>query len=688
MASSNILMVPSVSSMSIKNDNLKTYFPLWINSLLSANENRNTQRKLRLAIDRIRMFENSIECEIYIRQSKDDQILLITSGQLGHHELQSKFTKTRPTIMDSNRFVEKIQVNRERKERLCNEPLLISIFSSISNKEYSSTNINGGFLHFQLFIDGLLRFPDSQTSRNEFFNLWEKEYKDNDQQLFKLKEFKESYIPEKALYWYTGHKFLCEKLNKALRAQNINVLFLFRFFIQDLYKQLKKLQRQQDQIPIRVYRGQYISKQELQDLQESKGKIISMNSFLSTSLDREVSCIFIESERDDLCRVLFEIRIDPCVSYDTKPFANISLQSQFIDEQEVLFMIATIFRLVDIYQENEINIIQMELSNGNYDYDTKRLFEHMQKESEEYDERLSLGHILRAAGLYHSAEQFYNRVLNELPDDHPLIADIWSSIGLLKKEQGGIEFSSKWFNASMKKYEQIEDHPLIADIWSSIGFLKKEQGEIEFISKWFNASLKKYEQTGNHLGLAKCLQSLALIHLMKREFDQAIDKCSQALNTFQEVFGGQKNKWVVMCLHNLGVIYFKQDKFIEAAHYYTTVLDIRRTILPHGHPDIAATINNIGNVCFENGEFAQALQYYERALDIFKMSLPSEHPSVASTYYNMVLAYLKKKDYERSLIFLNRATYIYQNTLPSDHPDVRRCLNTIDYIKQRQSQFK
>ncbi|CAF3391648.1 unnamed protein product [Rotaria sp. Silwood2] len=511
----------------------------------------------------------------------------------------------------------------------------------MSNEERSSTNINGGFLHFQLLIDALLRLHYRQTSRDEFFNLCKSEYEGNNVELSILRQFEESYTPERALYWYTRHSFLYRMLNKALRVQNIDVLFLFRFFMQDLYQQLKNLQQEQNRTSMRVYRGQLMSKKELDILKKSKGQFISMNSFLSTSLNRQKSLSFVSSEHDDLYRVLFEIDVDPHLSDGMKPFANISSESQFENEQEILFMIATIFRLVDIHQEKEITVIQMELCNGNYDHDMKLLFEHMQMENEEY-KCLSLGHTLRTAGMYDKAEQFFNRMLNELADDHPLIADLWSSIGLVKRAKGEVEISYQWLNKSFKKYEQME----------------------------------------NRVGLAKCLQDLGNIHQMRRELNQAIDKYSQALNIFKELFGDQ-NKSVANCLNNLGVTYFEQRKFTEAVQYYMDALNIRKRIFPHTHPDIARALTNLGNACFFNDEYDRALEYFEKALDIFKVSLPSGHPSIAQTYYNMGLTYLKKGNGQKALVFLSRAASIHRNTLSPDHPDLHRCINTIDYVKQK-----
>ena len=655
-----------VSSALTRCGNLETHSLLWLDGSVNSNENRNAQQQLRSAVNYIRVFESSIECETYIHESKNDQILLIVSGQLGsvivplihslrqidsiyvycsnpskHQKWASKFVKILAVAADLNEIIEKINADRKGIEKPNDDYLSISIFNSIPNEERSSTNINGGFLHFQLLIDGLLRLPYNQRSRDEFLNLCKDEYEGNNVELSILEEFEKDYVPENALYWYTRHSFLYRMLNKALRVQNIDVLFLFRFFIQDLYQQLRKLQQEQNQTSIRVYRSQLMSKNELDVLEKSIGQFISTNSFLSTSLDRQKSLSFVSFEHNDLCHVLFEIDVEPYLSDETKLFANISSQSEFKNEKEILFMVATIFRVINILQVNGTTVIQMKLCNENYDHDIKLLFKHMQMENEEY-KCLALGRALRTAGMYDKAEQFYNRMLNELADDHPLIAHLWSSIGIVKRAKGEVEISSQWLNKSFKKYEQME----------------------------------------NHLGLAKCLQDLGNIHHMKREFNQAIDKYNQALDKFKELLGEQ-NKSVADCLNNLGVIYFEQHKFTVAVRYYTDALTIRERIFPHTHPDIASTLNNIGNVCFLNNEYDRALEYFERALKILEASLPSKHPSIAKVYCNMSVIYLKKNNGQQALAFLNRAVSIYCDTFSPDHPEVHRCVEAIDRIKQK-----
>jgi len=100
-----------------------------------------------------------------------------------------------------------------------------------------------------------------------------------------------SYNRTKAIWWYTRESCLYRILNKALRVQNIDVLFAFRFFIRDLYNELTKehgkLKDSLNHRFIQVFRGQVISIEEFTRMKASIGEFISINSFFSASKNRE-----------------------------------------------------------------------------------------------------------------------------------------------------------------------------------------------------------------------------------------------------------------------------------------------------------------------------------------------------------------------------------------------------------------
>lgn len=126
--------------------------------------------------------------------------------------------------------------------------------------------------------------------KTDFIAACQRYYADNDEELRTLKDFEEHYSPTDAIWWYTRPSFLYRLLNKALRIQNFYLLFLLRFFIRDVEQQL---QDNKCTFEMHVYRGQRMSKDELDILKNNIGKYISINTFLSTSTNRNLSLFFI-----------------------------------------------------------------------------------------------------------------------------------------------------------------------------------------------------------------------------------------------------------------------------------------------------------------------------------------------------------------------------------------------------------
>jgi hypothetical protein len=68
-----------------EDENFETTTLIWLdNPLIKSEEEINTQQKFRFAVNHIKLFDNTKECEKYIQHLfRDDRIVLITSGQLG-----------------------------------------------------------------------------------------------------------------------------------------------------------------------------------------------------------------------------------------------------------------------------------------------------------------------------------------------------------------------------------------------------------------------------------------------------------------------------------------------------------------------------------------------------------------------------------------------------------------------------
>jgi hypothetical protein len=68
-----------------KNNNLETFFLLWLDAQIhTIEENRQAQKQLRKIINHLKTFDNENDCQQYILSiSSQDRVVVIVSGRLG-----------------------------------------------------------------------------------------------------------------------------------------------------------------------------------------------------------------------------------------------------------------------------------------------------------------------------------------------------------------------------------------------------------------------------------------------------------------------------------------------------------------------------------------------------------------------------------------------------------------------------
>ncbi|CAF3207290.1 unnamed protein product [Rotaria socialis] len=408
---------------------LRTHSIFWLDASVNNEENITAQKKLRSIINQLRTFvdpEEFLDRVRFIPQG--DLTMLIVSGQMGRivvPEMQKlaqvssiyvycfdkeanlqwsqPYKKVKAVCTKLDELIDIIRVDQKNRGR--NEEAL-----AMDILDRSSTELNGEFLHSQLLIDVLIRMKPSQQDKNELLALLKKEYKANEVDLKLVNELHVTYESAKAIWWYTREPFLYPMMNKALRVRNTELIFLFRTVIRDIYEQLVVHQCQKR---VTVYRGQILSIGEYKNLRKSScGSMISLNSFLSTSLNRKIVERFAQQNMHlcasgDYVVVIFEIEADPdvvCTMNDKdknrRPFAQIDELSYYGEESEVLFMLGSIFRLSDISHDQSslsadatISIIRMTLC-SDHDNDLKQLYDHMKNE---YDRPRSNNQTVRSS---------------------------------------------------------------------------------------------------------------------------------------------------------------------------------------------------------------------------------------------------------------------------------------------------
>lgn len=500
-------------------------------------------------------------------------------------------------------------------------------YSGKMDQNVLPTNDNIHFLHTQMLIRQFVHVqPVIMNERNELIHRCLQQYQNNPKELNAVEEFDKNYSTDQAIQWYTRHSFLYRLLNKALRIQHLEMLFLLRFFIYDLAQVLntKRHSSSSSSQSMRLYRAQGLSKKELETWMKFVGEFLSINTFLRASSHRDQTRSKL-TLADDMEPVLFEIDVD-LRSNHGKVFRRVT------KHDGAFFMIGSIFRLVYIERDPDgIWTIQLALCSER-EHSLQEIYQSIDKKlADAKTDLLSLGFLFEEMGKLDDAGKYFDRFLQYLPKDHEDIARCYHALGEVTQKQGQYDASLKWFKKSL------------------------------------DLDMKLLKMTDP--GIATGHNSIAVVYSKKGDYTQALEAFKKALDIWKKSLGDEDLQ-VAMCLNNIGIIYQEQKRYPEALECYQKAWSIRQNILPVEHASLVRSHTCIGNVHYYLAQYDLALEHLKLSLEISRRSQFPHHPSIAMILRNIGLVYLKKGDEQQALDYLKQAANLYRHSVSSTHPDL------------------
>ncbi|CAF1148463.1 unnamed protein product [Didymodactylos carnosus] len=643
--------------------NLEAHTVVWLDANVDkTDDNAKTKVKLRRTINYLKTFDNLDVCLMYMSNIKTEKVFLIVSGSLGekivpliqqmpqvesiyvfcsnktHHEKWAgNYKKVTGIYTEIDAICNQLGKDVARSS---NNELPMSVMpTDASNKQEAS------FMYFRLLIDILLRTDNSHSgAKRGMISECRQQYAENDVELANIDDFEKNYSSDKAIWWYTRECFVYRMLNKALRISDIDMLFKLRFFIKDLHNQLEQLHLRDKATTdsMIVYRGQGMVTEDFQKLRTNIGGFLSMNIFLSTATRRDVALSFaqLSLHRPAVESVLFEMTID--TRKCPRPFHNVENMSYFRAEQEILFSLGTVFRIVSVKQL-DCGIWNVKLIlNGEEDDQLRRLTNHMKKEIQGPNDFFIIGKLLLKMGEYDRAEQFHLIMLENISDNEPDVGYIYNQLGLIYRERGNNQQALVYYTKSLDfqlKYVP-ENLSSLAITYSNIGGVYQAEGD----------------------------QEQALLNMEK-----ALQIKLKTLPTHDPLLAIEYN--------NIAVVYDDKKEYDKALQYYHKSLSIAKAALPANHPSLAITYSNIGLIHKCKGDYGQALKYYEMTLEIQLSSLPSQHLSFRVTYGNIGSIYYAQRNY---LEALKNFTQAYEIAKKGNHPDSQKYQKKIEEIRMKE----
>ncbi|CAF2658808.1 unnamed protein product [Rotaria sp. Silwood2] len=334
---SSVLSIKEKQSAS-RNDgeNKESITLIWFDPNIGLQEDiERTKQQLRLINDYVIFYGDLERFITFIQKTNKQKIFLVTSG--------SEASQILPRIY-SFRPIDSIFIfcmKKERYEYLLNEySNIVGIYINLDDLYLSKESAQ--FLWFQLFNYVIVHPPRNRQAKQQMIQICKEYYRGNTKEVKLVQEFEQNYRSEDAIHWYSKQSFVYKLINKALRTEDIDLLYTFRFFISDFSKELQrehdKILKSKEKI-LNVYRGAKLDKEEFDKLKENQEKLISTNVYLSTSRQRSLALRFAlkSTKRIDVIPVLFHIQCDIKQINKNISFADISEFSQYPHEEEVLF---------------------------------------------------------------------------------------------------------------------------------------------------------------------------------------------------------------------------------------------------------------------------------------------------------------------------------------------------------------
>jgi tetratricopeptide (TPR) repeat protein len=693
---------------------MQDFLLIWLDVHIDESNNedyRNYITKLRRIVNTIDTFTQAYKCVDFLSETKNEKAFLIVSGALGeqvvplihdmsqldsiyifcddesrHEQWAKKWSKVKGVFTEIDLICQTLQqaIRQYDHDSMPMSFISTTDISSIFKAE-NLDQLEPAFMYTQLFKEIFLEIDYNDTQAIHDLVVYIREQsKDNPPQLETITKFERDFHKYTPIWWYTCEYFLYSILNRALRTLEVDTILKMGFFICHLHRQIAELHRQQSsdfRVPFTIYRGQGLSEVDFTKLQQSKGGLMSFNNFLSTSIDRDISFLFADSNRynPNSVGILFEITIDQ--SIPANPFALIDKVSHYKNEKEILFSMHTVFRIGEITQIDEnTRLWQVKLTmTSDDDPQLSKLTALMQKDTAGTTGWRRLGQLLIKAGNFDKVEEVYRMLLDQAEGDTDR-AHIYHQLGYAKDHQGdyqqAILFCEKTLEICQKNFPP--NHPHVASSYNNIAAVYDNMGEYSKAFLFYKKALEIQQEIlpSNHSNLATSYENIGAVNDTMGEYSEALSFYGKALE-IRQINLPPNHPLLGTSYNNIGVVFRNMGEYSKTLSFYEKALEIRQRSLPPNHPSLATSYNNIGEVYQNMGEYSKALLFYEKALEIQQKILPLNHPSLATSYNNIGEVNRNMSQYSKALSFYEKALEIRQKSLPSNHSDLAISYNNI-----------
>ncbi|MCA9943911.1 MAG: tetratricopeptide repeat protein [Anaerolineales bacterium] len=269
-----------------------------------------------------------------------------------------------------------------------------------------------------------------------------------------------------------------------------------------------------------------------------------------------------------------------------------------------------------------------------------------------------LGQLYRLDNRYPEAMTQHEQVLQLAKKLGNYRLTLFASAGLLEiyLKQRQIEQAEKVGAMALQLLEKDESHERLK------AYILKNLAEVEnFVGNWhksaeyLQSAIQLFRAQGNQVYVIRCTCDLGVTYLRGQDFTEAqraFEEAAQLLEGTTYEIDRAKNYM------NLGVLFFNQQKWAEAAEAFAQINPI--ALREQREINLLAMLyNNFGNVYLKMAKWKQAEENLELAIEIFRqtkndLELGNSLGTLATVYVALNERDLAKRCFEEALALLEQ----------------------------------
>lgn len=221
----------------------------------------------------------------------------------------------------------------------------------------------------------------------------------------------------------------------------------------------------------------------------------------------------------------------------------------------------------------------------------------------------------------------------------------------------------------------LQYRPLEAEALELRGVLEEKAGELKTAEATLAQALRAAVAGRHDTVAAFAAARLVRVAMLQAQFERGREWAEYTRASLERLGGNARIE--AYYLNALGAIHLRQGQGPEGLAQFQRVLELRRSVYPAEHPDIAAALNNVGAAMLALGRTEEGRQHLEQAQALYEKTLGPHHSETANALYNLGRMANDVADDARALDYRQRALTARETNLGPEHPDVASSLESV-----------